>query len=69
MGATAPTSTTRYVLAMVSNPRALLAFLSRPQNLAIWLGALVALHFVLWKADTLREWWHRRLKWVGLKSV
>ena len=69
MGATAPTTTTRYVLAVISNPRALLAFLARPQNLAIWIGALVALHFLLWKADTLREWWHHRLKWVGLRSV
>lgn len=67
MGATAPTTTTRYVLAMVSSPRALLPFLARPQNLAIWMGAMVALHFVLWSADSLRQWWHRRLKYVGLK--
>jgi hypothetical protein len=25
------------------------------------------LHFLIWKAETVRLFWHRRLKWVGLK--
>ena len=67
MGVTAPGTTTRYVLATVSNPQSLASFLTRPQNLAIWAVAIGALHLLLWKADGLRQWWHHRLKWVGLK--
>ncbi|MEP6574415.1 MAG: hypothetical protein ABJD11_17070 [Gemmatimonadota bacterium] len=67
MGGTAPTTTTRYVLATVSNPRALVSFLTRPQNLLIWVVAIAALHFLLWSDNPVRRWWHRRLTYVGLK--
>jgi hypothetical protein len=67
MGATAPSTTTRYVLAVVSSPRALASFLARPQNLVIWVLGIVALHFLLWPAGRVRHWWHRRLTFVGLK--
>ncbi len=66
-GATAPSTSTRYILATISNPRALTSFLGRPQNLAIWLVVIVALHFLLWQAEGVRRWWHRRLRFIGLR--
>lgn len=67
MGATAPTTSTRYILAMVSSPRALGAFLSRPQNLLLWLVIVAGLHYLIWSAQGFRNWWHRRLLFVGFK--
>jgi hypothetical protein len=57
----------RYIFAALSNPRALLSQLANPQNLAIVVAVVVAMHFILWKAETLRRFWHRRLSWLGLK--
>lgn len=67
MGATAPTTSTRYILAVVTHPGAMLAFLVRPQNFVIWGAAVAGLHFLLWKGERPRAWWHRRLVFLGLK--
>lgn len=67
MGATAPSTSTRSILAGVRSPRALAAFLKQPRNLALWAAALVGLHFLLWSGKGMRRWWHRRLKFIGLK--
>ena len=66
-GATVASTSTRYILAAISDPRALTSFLARPQNLGIWLAVIVALHFLLWSAPGVRRWWHRRLAFIGLK--
>jgi hypothetical protein len=66
-GTTAPTTSTAYILAVVSSPRALAAFLSQPRNLLIWVAAVVGLHFLIWSGDGVRRWWHRRLMFIGLK--
>ena len=60
-------STTRYVFAVLSNPRFLVSQLMNPQNLAIVVAVVVGMHFLLWKAERLRAFWHRRLFWLGLK--
>jgi hypothetical protein len=67
MGATAPTTSTRYILAVVSSPAALAAFLKRPRNLVLWVAAVAGLHFLLWSGQGIRRWWHRRLLFVGLR--
>jgi hypothetical protein len=41
--------------------------LANPQNLATILVVIIAMHFLLWKAEKLRAFWHRRLFWLGLK--
>jgi hypothetical protein len=56
-----------YVYAFVTSPRAIAEFLSTPQNLLIWIAVVVGLHFLIWKAEPVRRFWHRRLKWIGLK--
>lgn len=60
-------SATRYVLAVLSHPAYLAAQLAQPRNLAIVAGVMVGMHFLLWKAERLRAFWHRRLMWIGLK--
>lgn len=57
----------RYILGVLSHPSYLLAQMARPQNLAIVLAVMVGMHFLLWKAERLRDFWHRRLRWIGLK--
>jgi hypothetical protein len=55
------------MLSMVSHPVLLLTQLLNP---ATWvMGGIVAVgfHFLLKKADRLRAFWHRRLRWIGLK--
>jgi hypothetical protein len=56
-----------YVYAFVTSPRAVAEFLSAPANLVMWSGVVIGLHFLLWKAEPVRRFWHRRLKWIGLK--
>ena len=58
---------TPYILAMLANPSYLLAQMTIPRNLAIVIGVMVGMHFLLWKAERLRNFWHRRLMWIGLK--
>jgi len=66
-GTTAPTTSTAYIFAVVNSPQALLAFLSRPRNLAIWVAVVMGLHFLIWSGAGVRRWWHRRLTFIGLK--
>jgi len=67
MGVTAPSTSTRYILDEVRSPQALAAFLKQPENLALWAAALVGLHVLIWSGKSVRRWWHRRLKFIGLK--
>lgn len=67
MGATAPSTSTRYILSVVSSPSAMARFLTSPLNLAAWTLCLVGLHFLIWKGERARRLWHRRLAWIGLK--
>jgi hypothetical protein len=64
---TAGGSSIRYLLASFNNPRLYLSQLLLPQNLATIAIVMVLTHFLLWKADRLRAFWHRRLFWIGLK--
>jgi hypothetical protein len=67
MGAEAPTSSTAYIFAVVTQPGAMLQFLMSPLNFGIWVAVVVGLHFLIWKAEGVRRFWHRRLVWIGLK--
>jgi hypothetical protein len=67
MGVTAPSTTTRFILAIVSSPATMWRFLSVPMNLGIWFAVMVGLHFIIWNWGWARRVWHGRLKWVGLK--
>ena len=58
---------TRYIVAMLTSPSLLLPQLLNPTNLAIVVIVVVGLHFLLLKAPWLRDFWHRRLRWLGLK--
>jgi hypothetical protein len=58
---------TRYILAMVTSPGLLLPQLTNPTSLAIILTVVVGLHFLLRKAQPVRDFWHSRLRWLGLK--
>jgi hypothetical protein len=60
-------STIRYILAVLGQPRILLAQLTDTKTLGIMVAVMVATHFLLWKAEGLRSFWHRRLFWLGLK--
>ncbi|MGH9523700.1 MAG: hypothetical protein ACRD3E_14320 [Terriglobales bacterium] len=60
-------SATRYVSAVFSHPDYLLGQMSRPQSMAIIAAVMVFTHFLLWKTERLRAFWHRRLMWIGLK--
>lgn len=60
-------SSTRYIFAALSNPRFLVSQLMNPRNLAIVVTVMAGMHFLLWKANRLQAFWHRRLFWLGLK--
>jgi hypothetical protein len=66
-GTTAPSHSSAYILSVMTSPRALVGFLSRPMNLVIWLAAVAGLHYLIWSAEGFRGWWHRRLRWIGLR--
>ena len=66
-GTTAPSTSTAYILAVMSNPRAWGAFLARPANLALWIAVVIGLHMLIWWSDRARSFWHRRLLFLGLK--
>lgn len=57
----------RYILGVLSHPAYLLTQMAIPRNLAIVLAVMVGMHFLLWKAERLRNFWHRRMMWIGLK--
>ena len=58
---------TLYMLSVVGSPRNMALVLGKPQNLAIMLGVVVGMHFLLWKAERVRQFWHRRLAAIGLR--
>ncbi|HEY4979626.1 MAG TPA: hypothetical protein VII25_10705 [Candidatus Acidoferrum sp.] len=60
-------SSTRYIWAVLTHPQILVARLRNPQNLATVVAVMVGVHFLLWKAEKLRGFWHRGLFWIGLK--
>ncbi|MGI9101464.1 MAG: hypothetical protein ACR2IF_03375 [Terriglobales bacterium] len=60
-------SETRYILTVLGHPAYLMIQLAKPQNLAIVGVVMGGMHFLLWKAERLRAFWHRRLTWIGLK--
>lgn len=60
------TATSGFYTSIVNNPRLLLGFFT-PVNLGIWAGIMVGLHFMLWNWKWARNFWHRRLVWLGLK--
>lgn len=67
MNTTIGGSQTRYIFAVLTHPQFLLAQLLKPQNLVIVAVVMVGMHFLLWKAERVRAFWHRRLFWLGLK--
>jgi hypothetical protein len=60
-------SSTLYIFAVLSHPQILASQLANGQNLGIVLAVMVGMHFLLWRAEGLRAFWHRRLFWIGLK--
>ena len=56
-----------YILTILTSPRLLLPQLLNPTSLAIVLTVVVGVHFLLSKAEPVRRFWHRRLRWLGLK--
>jgi hypothetical protein len=60
-------SETRYIYGALTHPRFLMAQMAIPQNLAIVAAVMVGMHFLLWKGERVRSFWHRRLMWLGLK--
>jgi hypothetical protein len=56
-----------YMQALLLEPRFLLQHLAVPSNLAITIGVAAGMHFLLTRAERLRDFWHRRLRWIGLK--
>ena len=67
MGATAPTTSTAYILSAMNHPLWLAGWLANPKHLVIWLVVLAALHFMIWHWQGFRSWWHGRLVYLGLK--
>ena len=66
-GTTAPSTSTRYILAVMGHPGAIVQYLSNPLHLVTWALLLVGLNLLIWRGGWLRDFWHRRLKYVGLK--
>lgn len=66
-GTTAPVTSTRYILAVMSHPGAIVSYLVNPLHLVAWAVLLVGLHLLIWREGPVREFWHRRLKYLGLK--
>jgi hypothetical protein len=58
---------TRNIFDGLTNPKALISQATNPQNLLTILVVMIVVHFLLWKAEKLRAFWHRRLFWLGLK--
>jgi hypothetical protein len=58
---------TVFVLNVLAQPFIILRWLASPVNVAVLLACLTGMHFLLWKAERPRDFWHRRLRSVGLK--
>ena len=67
MGAPYSKSTTLFIFSVVTSPPTMLSFLAEPSNLAIWAAFMVGVHFMIWNWKWGRQFWHNRLKWIGLK--
>jgi hypothetical protein len=67
MGVGSNKSTTLFIYEVVTTPPLMLSFLHDPTQLAIWAAVMVGLHFLIWKWKWARQFWHNRLKWIGLK--
>jgi hypothetical protein len=67
MGASYPKSTTLFIFSVVTSLPTMVSFLADPSRLAIWAGFMVGLHFMIWNWKWARQFWHNRLKWIGLK--
>jgi hypothetical protein len=57
----------RYILTMLTSPGLMLSQLANPTSLMIVVTVIVGVHFLLVKAQPVRDFWHRRLRWLGLK--
>jgi hypothetical protein len=66
-GAYVPGSQAMFILSVLSNPARMIRFAFVPMNAAILLAFVVAAHFILWNWRWAREFWHKRLRWVGMK--
>ncbi|HEX4824695.1 MAG TPA: hypothetical protein VFV19_10295 [Candidatus Polarisedimenticolaceae bacterium] len=66
-GATAPTTSTRYILAVMTSPGAMISYLMNPIHLVIWVAVVIGLHYLIWSSERVRQFWHRLLVYVGLK--
>jgi hypothetical protein len=66
-GAYVSGSDTRFILAVLSSPARMLRFVANPVNAAILIAFVIAAHFVLWNWRWAREFWHKRLRAVGMK--
>jgi len=60
-------TTSGFFTAIVNHPGVLLRFITQPVNFGIWAAVMVAVHFLLWNWKWGRNFWHRRLVWLGLK--
>jgi hypothetical protein len=49
-------------------PLVTLAALANPTTLAIWIGVIAGVHFLLTKGERLRGWWHRYLEMIWLRG-
>jgi hypothetical protein len=66
-GAYVPGSETRFILAVLSSPARMVRFVANPVNAVVLIAFVIAAHFVLWNWRWAREFWHKRLKAVGMK--
>lgn len=66
-GTTAPSTSTRYILAVATHPGAIIGYLVQPVHLVAWGLLLAGLHLLIWREGAFRVWWHRRLMFIGLK--
>jgi hypothetical protein len=58
---------TVFLLGFLAQPSLFVCFLMNPVNAGIVAALAVGLHFLLWKADRVRNFWHARLRRIGLK--
>lgn len=59
--------TTGFFYAIFTHPSLMFRFFTQPVNLGIWASLMVGVHFLLWNWTWARNFWHRRLVWLGLK--
>lgn len=57
----------RFVVYTLSSRVVLQQFFRNPVDLGIWAAVMVGLHFLIWNSTRARNFWHRRLKMIGMK--